>query len=82
MANSNGKDLTDTQRYRYGPENQRLSQLNIHRWASGVRGYPSDPEYMKQVSKAGLERDTTRLHEEATGMERRYQQNMKNRKKR
>jgi hypothetical protein len=55
------KDVQDSQTNRFGPINARVKQLNRDRDFTGVRGYPSDKEYMKDVADSNLERDKTAM---------------------
>jgi hypothetical protein len=57
MAQSDSKDGFYTQPYRYGEKNLKLRQYNRDREMTGMRGYPSDKEYMKAVADSTKERD-------------------------
>jgi hypothetical protein len=51
----------DAQSYRYGPKNVEVQTLNRDRDLSGMRGYPSDAEYMKTVADSNIERDQAQM---------------------
>lgn len=65
MPGRDPKDVQVSQEYRYGPKNTEVAVLNDNAAYSGVRGYPSDDEYMKTVRDSNLERDAASMRAQA-----------------
>jgi hypothetical protein len=66
------EDMYYKDSYRYGPKNQEVRALNRNSDLSGLRGYPSDREYMSKVRDSNLERDSARMSAEGSRAASRY----------
>ena len=62
---NDSNDRYYTESMRFGPKNERLRSLNRNRDLSGVRGYPSDREYMRAVDEAGTEKQQNEMRQTA-----------------